>query len=162
MDEAERARTRLVELGFVFQFHFLLPEFSLLQNVALPIRALGKLKGRAIDERAESLLESLGLADHRHKTPDRISGGQRQRVAIARALANNPSVLLADEPTGNLDSRSTEQVFDILRELVDRQGKTIVAVTHDLHLAGRMDRRLEIVDGRLASDTRQIQTSAPA
>ena len=150
MSEDERAEVRLSSLGFVFQFHFLLPEFTIAENVAMPMRALGRLSPAAIASRADDLLDQLGLADHRRKTPDQLSGGQRQRVAVARALANDPPVILADEPTGSLDSRSTAQVFAILRDLVDINGKTIVAVTHDLSLAARMDRRLEIVDGQLA------------
>ena len=152
MDEEERAFTRLSLLGFVFQFHFLLPEFSARDNVKLPMRALGELKDEAMEERASSLLASLGLEEHAHKRPDQLSGGQRQRVAVARALANNPPLILADEPTGSLDSKSSEQVFLILRELVDRHGKTVVAVTHDLDLAQRMDRRLQLVDGAILSD----------
>jgi lipoprotein-releasing system ATP-binding protein len=152
MDEEERAFTRLSLLGFVFQFHFLLPEFSAQDNVKLPMRALGELKDEAMDERASSLLSSLGLEGHAHKRPDQLSGGQRQRVAVARALANNPPLILADEPTGSLDSKSSEQVFLILRELVDQHGKTVVAVTHDLDLAQRMDRRLQLVDGAIVAD----------
>jgi lipoprotein-releasing system ATP-binding protein len=151
MDEDERARTRLSKLGFVFQFHFLLPEFSILDNVALPMRALGELPGSAIHDRAHELLASLGLSDHVNKRPDQLSGGQRQRVAVARALANDPAVILADEPTGSLDSKSSEQVFQLLREIVDR-GRTVVAVTHDLQLAARMDRRVHLIDGAVASD----------
>jgi lipoprotein-releasing system ATP-binding protein len=154
MDEAERAATRLSTLGFVFQFHFLLPEFSALDNVALPMKALGGMDEDAVRERSASLLASLGLAEHAHKRPDQLSGGQRQRVAVARALANDPPVILADEPTGSLDSRSSEQVFQILRELVDRDRKTVVAVTHDLDLARRMDRRIRLDDGGVVSDDR--------
>jgi lipoprotein-releasing system ATP-binding protein len=152
MTEEERAEVRLSRLGFVFQFHFLLPEFSITENVALPMRALGRLSPRAITARAEELLASFGLGDHRRKTPDQLSGGQRQRVAVARALANDPPVILADEPTGSLDSASTAQVFGILRDLVALRGKTVVAVTHDLNLASQMHRRIRIVDGRLAND----------
>ena len=152
MDEDERARTRLETLGFVFQFHFLLPEFSIRENVMLPMRALGRLTADETRARADALLASLGLADHAGKRPDQLSGGQRQRVAVARALANDPPVILADEPTGSLDSRSSEQVFQILRDLVDRNGKTVVAVTHDLGLAERMDRRIRLVDGRIVAD----------
>ena len=155
MTEDERAEVRLARLGFVFQFHFLLPEFSITENVALPMRALGRLSPRAILARAEELLGSLGLGDHRRKTPDQLSGGQRQRVAVARALANDPPVILADEPTGSLDSVSTAQVFGILRDLVALDGKTVVAVTHDLNLAAQMHRRIHVVDG-------QLQTDAPA
>jgi lipoprotein-releasing system ATP-binding protein len=152
MTEEERAFTRLSTLGFVFQFHFLLPEFTALDNLMLPMRALGRLPPKDMRERAEALLTSLGLADHLHKRPDQLSGGQRQRVAVARALANDPPVILADEPTGSLDSKSSEQVFDILRDLVDSKGKTIIAVTHDLDLAARMDRRIHLVDGGILTD----------
>ena len=152
MTEDERAEVRLTRIGFVFQFHFLLPEFSITENVALPIRALGKLSPRGASARAEELLASFGLGDHRHKTPDQLSGGQRQRVAVARALANDPPVILADEPTGSLDTLATSQVFGILRDLVTLRGKTVVAVTHDLSLASQMHRRVHVVDGRLAKD----------
>jgi lipoprotein-releasing system ATP-binding protein len=152
MTEDERAEVRLTRIGFVFQFHFLLPEFSITENVALPIRALGRLSPRGASARAEELLASFGLGDHRHKTPDQLSGGQRQRVAVARALANDPPVILADEPTGSLDTLATSQVFEILRDLVTLRGKTVVAVTHDLSLASQMHRRVHVVDGRLAKD----------
>jgi len=152
MDEEERALTRLTQLGFVFQFHFLLPEFTVLDNVMLPMRALGQLSNSAMRERAHGLLASLGLADHVHKRPDQLSGGQRQRAAVARALANEPPIILADEPTGSLDSKASEQVFEVLRDLVDKHGKTVVAVTHDLALAGRMDRHVELLDGQIVAD----------
>jgi len=153
MTEEERAETRLTDLGFVFQFHFLLPEFTALDNIVLPMRALGRLTRPQMRKRAADLLDSLGLAEHRHKRPDQLSGGQRQRVAVARALANDAPVILADEPTGSLDSKSSEQVFQILRDLVDKRGKTVVAVTHDLDLAARMDRRVHLMDGGIDSDT---------
>jgi len=162
MTEDARAKVRLTRLGFVFQFHFLLPEFSITENVALPMRALGKLSPRAITARAEELLESFGLGDHRHKTPDQLSGGQRQRVAVARALANDPPVILADEPTGSLDSVSTAQVFGLLRDLVALRGKTVVAVTHDLNLAAQMHRRIHVVDGRLAKDEKVAVSGTPS
>jgi lipoprotein-releasing system ATP-binding protein len=152
MEEDERAMTRLATLGFVFQFHFLLPEFTALENVMLPMRALANLPAAAMRERAAMLLESLGLADHVNKRPDQMSGGQRQRVAVARSLANDPPIILADEPTGSLDSQSSEQVFGILRDLVDNRGKTVVAVTHDLDLAARMDRRVNLIDGAIVND----------
>jgi lipoprotein-releasing system ATP-binding protein len=154
MDEPERALTRLSTLGFVFQFHFLLPEFSAMENVMLPMRAMGTLSDDDMRMRSLSLLGSLGLADHALKRPDQLSGGQRQRVAVARALANDPPLILADEPTGSLDSVSSEQVFQILRDLVDKDGKTVVAVTHDLGLAARMDRQIHLTDGAIASDQR--------
>ena len=149
MDEAARAHARLSLLGFVFQFHFLLPEFSARDNVLLPMRALGALGETAMRERAASLLDSLGLAEHAHKLPEQMSGGQRQRVAIARALANNPQVILADEPTGNLDTASSRQVLGIFRKLVDETGRAVVIVTHDMDLAAQADRHVRIVDGKL-------------
>jgi lipoprotein-releasing system ATP-binding protein len=148
LDEVARAHLRLSLLGFVFQFHFLLPEFSALSNIMLPMRALGRLDDAAMRRRALELLASLGLEDHAHKLPGQMSGGQRQRVAIARALANEPLVILADEPTGNLDTHSSEQVLAIFRHLVDETGRAIVMVTHDLDLAARADRQIRIVDGR--------------
>jgi lipoprotein-releasing system ATP-binding protein len=153
MTDDERAMLRLSSFGFVFQFHFLLPEFTVRGNVLLPMRALGLADSHEAGQKAEALLSSLGLADHMDKRPDQLSGGQRQRVAVARALANDPEVILADEPTGSLDSAASEQVFQILRNLVDRDGKTVVAVTHDLELAARMDRRIHLVDGRIARDS---------
>ena len=162
MDESERARTRLVMLGFVFQFHFLLPEFTVRENVEIPMRKLGRLSRTAMHERAGELLTSLGLEGHIDKRPDQLSGGQRQRVAVARSLANDPPVVLADEPTGSLDSASSEQVFKILEQLVRERGKTVVAVTHDLEMAGRMDRRIHLVDGRIEHETRNEGAAAPA
>ena len=149
MSERERAATRLSMLGFVFQFHFLLPEFTARENVEIPMRRLGRLPRPEMHERAGALLASLGLGDHVDKRPDQLSGGQRQRVAVARSLANDPPLILADEPTGSLDSKSSEQVFAILRDLVRERGKTVVAVTHDLDMAAQMDRRIQLVDGRV-------------
>lgn len=161
MDEEERAFTRLSMLGFVFQFHFLLPELTVLDNVMLPMRALGRLSRDDQIARAQDLLATFGLADHVHKRPDQLSGGQRQRVAVARALANEPPIILADEPTGSLDSKASEQVFVVLRELVDKFGKTVVAVTHDLALAERMDRHIELLDGRIVSDEQHHAAAEP-
>ncbi|HET8543323.1 MAG TPA: ABC transporter ATP-binding protein [Pseudolabrys sp.] len=152
MDEEERAFTRLSLLGFVFQFHFLLPEFTVLDNVLLPMRALGRHSAGGMRTRARELLGLLGLGDHMNKRPDQLSGGQRQRVAVARALANEPPIILADEPTGSLDSKASEQVFEVLRAIVEKHGKTVVAVTHDLGLAERMDRHIELLDGRIVGD----------
>lgn len=161
MTEDERALARLTMLGFVFQFHFLLPELTVRDNVTLPMRALGRLSREQMLERAEMLLSSLGLADHMKKRPDQLSGGQRQRVAVARSLANEPPVILADEPTGSLDSKASEQVFEVLQELVAVQGKTVVAVTHDLAMAERMDRQIELLDGRIISDHAHPVTHTP-
>jgi lipoprotein-releasing system ATP-binding protein len=136
----------------VFQFHFLLPEFTALENVLLPMRAYGRMSTKEMNERAMSLLTSLGLGEQTGKRPNQLSGGQRQRVALARALANRPEIIVADEPTGNLDTASTEQVFGILRDIAD-SGQTVVVVTHDAALAARADRRIHIVDGKIRETT---------
>ena len=150
LSERERAAIRLATLGFVFQFHFLLPEFTVRENVEIPMRRLGRLAAAAMRERSTELLSALGLADHLDKRPDQLSGGQRQRVAVARSLANDPPLILADEPTGSLDSKNSEQVFAILDALVRERGKTVIAVTHDTDMAARASRRIHLVDGRLA------------
>ncbi|MFN3945866.1 MAG: ABC transporter ATP-binding protein [Allosphingosinicella sp.] len=142
-----RARLRLARFGFVFQFHFLLPEFSALENVAIPIRRLGRLSDKAARARALEQLEAMDLADQAHKTPDRMSGGQRQRVAIARALANDPSLVLGDEPTGNLDSVNSARVVEIFRELAHGEGRAVVCVTHDPEVAAAADQRIHMRDG---------------
>jgi len=147
--EDKLADIRLAELGFVFQFHFLLPEFTALENVMLPMQRLGKMDEPAIRRRAKELLTSLGLGDQTHKLPKQLSGGQAQRVAIARALANNPMLILADEPTGNLDSASSANVQAILRELAHEQNHAVVVVTHDPSFAEMADRAITIVDGKI-------------
>jgi lipoprotein-releasing system ATP-binding protein len=152
LSESARADVRLTKCGFVFQFHFLLPEFTSLDNVLLPMRAAGKMAENEMRERGLELLASLGLKDHANKRPNQLSGGQRQRVAIARALSNRPEIIVADEPTGALDTTSTEQVFGILRDIAD-QGRTVVVVTHDPALAARADRRVHIVDGKVHEAT---------
>ena len=152
LTDDERARLRLETIGFVFQFHFLLPEFSARENVEIPMRKLGHLSRPEMSARSHGLLARLGLADHTEKRPDQLSGGQRQRVAVARALANDPPLILADEPTGSLDSASSEQVFEILSEIVKEDHRTVVAVTHDVAMADRMGRRIRLVDGRVIDD----------
>ena len=148
----EMAAVRLARVGFVFQFHFLLPEFSAIDNVLIPIRRLGRMDDRAARSHARRLLEALGLAEAEAKLPEQLSGGMRQRVAIARALANDPALILADEPTGNLDTRNAAGVFDIFAKLVAEQGRTVIVVTHDPDLAARASRRIHLVDGRIVSD----------
>ena len=148
----EMAALRLARVGFVFQFHFLLPEFSAIDNVLIPIRRLGRMDDRAARSHARRLLEALGLAEAEAKLPEQLSGGMRQRVAIARALANDPALILADEPTGNLDTRNAAGVFDIFAKLVAEQGRTVIVVTHDPDLAARASRRIHLVDGRIVSD----------
>lgn len=147
--EKARQAVRLAKIGFVFQFHFLLQEFSALQNIMLPMRKLGRLKESEMVARAEGLLESLGLAGAGRKMPNQLSGGERQRVAIARALANKPLVILADEPTGNLDSKNSAAVVDIFRKLAAEEGVAIAAVTHDPDFAGKTARRVVMKDGRI-------------
>jgi lipoprotein-releasing system ATP-binding protein len=153
LDDDGLARLRLAKLGFVFQFHFLLPEFSVQDNVALPIRRLGRLDDRAARERADRLLDGLGLGGKGGKKPGQLSGGERQRVAIARALANNPRVILADEPTGNLDRANGRLVFEIFSRLATQGGTTVIVVTHDLELAATCRRQVRMLDGRIVADT---------
>lgn len=147
MDGDARARLRLARFGFVFQFHFLLPEFTALENVLLPIRRLAALRGPEARERAMAMLDAMGMADQALKTPDKMSGGQRQRVAIARALANNPSLVLGDEPTGNLDSANSARVVEIFQRLAREQGRAVVCVTHDNDVAAAADQRIHMRDG---------------
>ncbi|WFE89012.1 ABC transporter ATP-binding protein [Roseibium porphyridii] len=155
LSSSELAHIRLEKIGFVFQFHFLLPEFTALENVMIPMQRLGKLPPREQHEHAEGLLAGLGLEDFLNRRPEQLSGGQRQRVAVARALANSPDLILADEPTGSLDSVATEQVFESLQKIVETQQTTIIAVTHDMDLANRMERRVHLVDGRIDYDRKQ-------
>ncbi len=149
ISQEEMARMRLEQMGFVFQFHFLLPEFTTLENVMIPMQRLGKLKSSSIKTEAMARLTELGLEEHAYKLPSQLSGGQRQRVAIARALANNPKIILADEPTGNLDTQSSKNVQDILKNLAHAKGCAVVAVTHDPEFAKQCDRIITIVDGRI-------------
>ena len=148
LDDNERTRVRRMEVGFVYQFHHLLPEFSALENVMLPQLILGRTKDDA-RTRAQSLLETLGLQERWDHRPAELSGGEQQRVAIARAVANQPKILLADEPTGNLDPHTAERVFEALMRLVNEEGVAAVVATHNLDLAARMDRTLRLTDGHL-------------
>jgi len=161
MSDSERAELRLSALGFVFQFHFLLPEFTALENVLLPMRTLGQLSMTEMREKGTALLTSLGLAEQLARKPNQLSGGQRQRVAIARALANDPKIIMADEPTGNLDTASTDQVFSILRDVANG-GRTVIVVTHDVSLAARADRRISVVDGKIAEAVINQRAEIPA
>lgn len=136
-------------IGFVFQFHYLLPEFSVLDNVMLPALKLKKHPKEQIEHKAMELLSLLDIKGHEHKKASKISGGQQQRVAIARALINDPAIIMGDEPTGNLDSKNTEIVFEIFRELAKERGQTIIAVTHDDEFAANCDRIIEMADGKI-------------
>ncbi|PKQ03762.1 MAG: ABC transporter ATP-binding protein [Alphaproteobacteria bacterium HGW-Alphaproteobacteria-11] len=149
------ADVRLAKLGFVFQFHFLLPEFTVLHNVTLPMQRLGRLDDDEIHARGMALLKDFEIEDQAKKRPDQLSGGQRQRVAVARALANDPAVILADEPTGNLDMRNSEIVQGIFANLAAKQGRTVIAVTHDKDFADSAPRNVHLVDGRIDSDVRR-------
>jgi len=149
LSQTELAELRLGQMGFVFQFHFLLPEFTALENVMMPMIKLGKFSERDIREQAIARLTELGLEDHINKLPSQLSGGQRQRVAVARAIANNPRLILADEPTGNLDTHSSQNVQDILGDLVKKRGCSVIVVTHDPEFARRCDRIITIVDGKI-------------
>ena len=152
LDDNARSERRLREVGFIFQFHFLLPEFSALENVLVPMQRLGTRPPEEAHLRATSLLESLGLAEHMHKRPRQISGGQSQRVAIARALANEPHLILADEPTGNLDSEAGTVVRSILRSLASKEQRAVVVVTHDPRFLEIADRHVTLVDGKTATN----------
>ena len=151
LDENLLADTRLARLGFVFQANFLLPEFTALENVLLPIRRLGRLSSAEARARAMALLAELGLEQQANRLPHQMSGGQNQRVAIARALANDPVIIFADEPTGNLDTASSAVVQSILKNLARQKGRTVIVVTHDTDFAAQADRTIRVVDGKLAA-----------
>ncbi len=152
----ERARVRGASIGFVFQFHHLLPEFSVIENVLMPavIAQGGGLSDRDRRTRAGEVLDMLGIGGLREKNANELSGGQKQRVAIARALMNRPPLILADEPTGNLDTANSAAVYKLFREVNAEMGTTFLIVTHDRRIAQQTDRILEVVDGRLVQDVR--------
>jgi lipoprotein-releasing system ATP-binding protein len=145
----ELAKFRNRHIGFVFQFHFLLPEFTALQNVMIPIQKTGKYSASECEDRAYEKLKWLDMDKFATKLSSKLSGGQQQRVAIARALVNDPTIIMGDEPTGNLDSANTKIVFDILKDLSKNKGQTIIAVTHDLEFAANTDRIIEMKDGEI-------------
>jgi lipoprotein-releasing system ATP-binding protein len=151
LSDSEQTRMRRMEVGFVYQFHHLLPEFSALENVVLPQLILGLTRAKA-EERGRELLKSLGLDERWDHRPAQLSGGEQQRVAIARAVANSPKVLLADEPTGNLDPPTAERVFEQLLRLIRSSGVAAVVATHNLDLAARMNRTLRLTDGALVEE----------
>jgi lipoprotein-releasing system ATP-binding protein len=136
-------------IGFVFQFHYLLPEFSCLKNVMIPALKLGRYSSEEIEQKACRYLELLGIRDQALKPASKLSGGQQQRVAIARALINNPKIIMCDEPTGNLDSKNTQIVFDIFRQISGELRQTVIVVTHDMDFAKTSDRVIELSDGRI-------------
>lgn len=147
--EAELARVRNEKIGFVFQFHYLLNEFSVLRNVMLPGIKLGKYSDQEVEHKAMEKLKILGIESEAKKKPNQLSGGQKQRVAIARALINEPLIIMADEPTGNLDKKNSELVFDIFKELSDVYNQSLLIVTHDGEFAQRTNRIIEMEDGKI-------------
>ena len=158
MSKGDLARLRNETIGFVFQFHYLLPEFTALENVLMPYRIKNGRITKEAQTRAEELMALMGLEKVMHNRATRMSGGQQQRTAIARALINSPQIILADEPTGNLDSESTEAVYDILRDINEKFKTTFLIITHDRRIAQKADRIIEIKDGQIALD---LVNSAP-
>jgi lipoprotein-releasing system ATP-binding protein len=150
-NKEQLAMVRNKHIGFVFQFHYLLAEFSVLRNVMLPALKLGKYSTEEIEHRAMEKLRILGIEKEAHKRSNRLSGGQKQRVAIARALINDPDIIMGDEPTGNLDSHNSENVFKIFRELAEKTGQSLLVVTHDEDFAAKTDRIIVMEDGRIIS-----------
>ena len=152
MSDKERSRTRNKELGFIFQYHHLLPDFNALENVMMPLLISGVKRSEA-RETARKVLEEVGLGDRMDHRPNQLSGGQNQRVAIARALVNKPSIVIGDEPTGNLDSKASENIYELLRQLNREHNQTFILVTHDERMAVKTDRIIRLVDGRVAENS---------
>lgn len=150
----ERSRLRNRELGFIFQYHYLLPEFTALENVMIP-QLIAGVDRKAARDRSVELLREVGLEERLNHKPSELSGGQSQRVAVARALANRPSIVIGDEPTGNLDTKSSEMVYELLRRLNREINQTFILVTHDMNMARKTDRILRLVDGRIVSEMRR-------
>ena len=152
MSDKERSRTRNKELGFIFQYHHLLPDFNALAHVMMPLLISGSRSSQA-REIARKVLDEVGLGDRMEHRPNQLSGGQNQRVAIARALVNKPSIVIGDEPTGNLDSKASENIYELLRQLNREHNQTFILVTHDERMAAKTDRIIRLVDGRVAEDS---------
>lgn len=152
LDRRQRARLRGEEIGFVFQFHHLLPEFSVFENVTMPLRIKGRKVGEEARRRVGDMLDLLGLSGLEGKNANQLSGGEKQRVAIGRALINDPAIVLADEPTGNLDTSNTDAVYRLFREINRERGTGFLIVTHDRSVADMTDRILEVRDGELVQD----------
>ncbi|MCX7950343.1 MAG: ABC transporter ATP-binding protein [Clostridiales bacterium] len=152
MTKNELAEVRNKKIGFIFQFHYLLPEFTALENVLIPYLIKDGKAPKEVVKRAEELLDLVGLSKVKNNRANNMSGGQQQRTAIARALINNPKIILADEPTGNLDSESTDAIYDIMRDINEKLGTTFIVITHDRRIAERADRIVEINDGKVHMD----------
>ena len=152
MDKNELADLRNESIGFVFQFHYLLPEFTAIENVLIPYWIKNRGNSKEIMKKADELFDMLGITTWKNSPVTKMSGGQQQRTAIARALINNPKILIADEPTGNLDSETTNKICGSFREINQRFGTTFIVVTHDRHVAEKTDRIIEIRDGRIIED----------
>jgi lipoprotein-releasing system ATP-binding protein len=152
MNKKKLAELRNQTIGFIFQFHYLLPEFTARENVLMPYLIRGKKPSKEIEKRADEIMDLVGLTDVKNNLSTKMSGGQQQRTAIARALINNPKIVLADEPTGNLDSETTENVYSLLRDINKKIGTMFLIVTHDRKIAEKTDRIIEIKDGRIIMD----------
>jgi len=150
LNASKQATFRNNELGFIYQFHHLLAEFTALENIMMPLLIAGANRAQA-KKRACAMIKQVGLSDRAHHKPSKLSGGERQRIAIARALVNEPALVLADEPTGNLDSENAQVIFELLRELRDKNGTSFVVVTHDTSLANKLDRVVNLSSGQLCN-----------
>ncbi len=151
--QKQRSKMRNQKLGFIFQYHHLLPDFNAIENVMMPLLINGIKKSKA-KKIAYEMLDEVGLIDRATHRPNQLSGGQNQRVAIARALANNPDIAIGDEPTGNLDSKSSDVIYDLLRKLNEEHDQTFILVTHDEHMAEKTDRIIKLVDGKIVDDSK--------
>ena len=153
MSDKQRSITRNKQLGFIFQYHHLLPDFNALENVMMPMLINGVKRSEA-RKTARKMLEEVGLGDRMKHRPNQLSGGQNQRVAIARALVNKPSIVIGDEPTGNLDSKASDNIYELLRRLNREHNQTFILVTHDKRMAAKTDRTIRLVDGKICEDSR--------
>ena len=159
MSQNHLASVRNQQLGFIFQFHYLLPEFTVMENVLMPYMLSSKKITKEVRMRAEELLSIVGLSNVKNNMATELSGGQQQRTAVARALINNPKIILADEPTGNLDSNTTEEVYELLRDINKKFNTTFLIITHDNRIAEKTDRIIEVKDGAIIQDIAQYKAS---